>query len=276
MKQELLIALIALIAAALAGCQTITTTEYSWNITYENINAEQISRTEPEFSNATSAIPAAENKTALFVKTEGITCINYVCRSDACSVYYDEAPRLKESAEQLAYVCEKNYTIIKKKLNSDLKPPYKIFFKNLTDIPAAGLANGTDIYLDIGTFDDNPDNFPVLIHEMAHMFQYTPQYYFVNTSWIEEGTADYVVYWLGYRDEEYNYPHCIENETYKDGYWCAAAFLAYVERKYSPGIMGMLNSAIQDSSYNEDIFKINTGKTIDELWQECRRAICAS
>src|SRR3954462_7545506 len=55
---------------------------------------------------------------------------------------------------------------------------------------------------------------------------------------------------------------------YKSGYFCAAAFLLYLEKTYDPQFISRLNAALRDGSYSDKSFAQFTGRTLEQLWSE--------
>jgi hypothetical protein len=135
-----------------------------------------------------------------------------------------------------------------------------------------GRTVGTNIYLNYYWVGWNPAHLDmVLVHEMAHVAQ--------NYNWItsfrapdywREGMADYVHYKLGIGNGPYcaacsaNYPH------YRDGYWCAAAFLLYIDAQYGSNVIRQLNSELKGGTYTDAFFEKKTGVTVDMLWDAFR------
>ncbi len=174
-------------------------------------------------------------------------------------------------AKNVAQLCEENYLRIKQILpNDSLQPPYQFVMRK--ELAHPGETQGAIVYLSSEWFTTHPtDDFGAVIHEMAHVFQaYPPN----QPSWLVEGIADYVRYALGYQNT-WSYAHCGPgSESYTSGYWCSAAFLQYVERLYDKDIISKLDAELKKGAYNDALFKTYTGKTLEELWQECKAADC--
>lgn len=200
-----------------------------------------------------------------------VACANFICASLSCSVEYSEAPTMEIFAKKVAQLCEKNYPKIKQILpNDSLGQPYRFVIKKNQSNP--GITRGSIVYLNSEWFTAHPtDDFGAVIHEMAHVFQaYPPGQPF----WLVEGIADYIRYALGYQNA-WSYAHCgIHSEHYTSGYWCSAAFLQYVARLYDKEIVSKLNAELKKGAYSDAFFKGHTGKTLEELWQECKTTDC--
>jgi len=204
------------------------------------------------------------------INTEEIKCQNNTCYGSFCIVNFEEVPDIHNYAMKVAKICEENFPKIKEKLkNENTSPPLKIIFKK--DLNYAGQVEGRVIYLSSSWFQENPDDFGAIIHEMAHFFQ---QYPSPEPIWLTEGIADYIRYYLGF-ESPWSYPHCGPgSEHYTSGYWCSAAFLKYVERVYDPDIITKLDKVLRERSYKDSLFEVYTGKSLEKLWVEAQKAEC--
>lgn len=201
-----------------------------------------------------------------------VDCSNNICTTSLCKVDYNEFPTMGIFIKEVAKLCEDNYPKISQRLANDkLQPPYLIIFKKKL-VDKAGEVRQSIINLSGGWFTAHPEDLGTIIHEMTHVVQ--------NSSvdqpfWLIEGIADYIRYWLDY-STFLNYPHCEFGEHYTSGYECSAAFLRYVEKVYNKDIITKLNLALRENNYTDSLFKSFTGKTLEELWQECKEADCAN
>jgi hypothetical protein len=189
-----------------------------------------------------------------------------------CEVDVSESPRMAAFARALPSLCESNYPKIKRKLVSDsFQPPgrVKLVFRENLSYPAQAL--GDQIELSSGWFTEHPDDLGAIVHEMAHVVQAYPP---GQPSWVTEGIADYIRYWRGYQSAT-SYAHCAPgSDHYTSGYWCSAAFLKFVEKKYDGKIVARLNKALRENRYSDSLFNDYTGKSPEQLWQECRKKDC--
>lgn len=204
------------------------------------------------------------------IDTEGIDCEDNTCYSSVCEVDFKEAPEMLSFARKVAKICEVNCPRIKQKLvNEEIEPPYEIVIKR--ELEYSGMVQGGTVYLNSQWFKEHPDDLGAVIHEMAHVFQ---QYPAGSPFWLVEGIADYTRFWLGF-ESPWSYPHCCpDSEHYSLGYWCAAAFLNYIERAYDPEVVTKLDKALRDRQYSDSLFELYTDKTLDQLWQECQKYEC--
>jgi hypothetical protein len=187
-----------------------------------------------------------------------------------CRVDCSEAPEMLDFANKAARLVEDVYPRIQNKLD----PSYMIsslILKFKKDQTYPGLVVGFTINLSSQWFLQHPDDLGAVVHETTHVAQaYGPS----QPSWLVEGIADYMRFWLGYQNS-WSYPHCdAHTPHYLNGYSCAAAFLQYVERVYDKDIVPKVHIAMRSNKYNDLLFKELTGKIIQELWPEALNAEC--
>ncbi|MBN2454369.1 thermonuclease family protein [Candidatus Woesearchaeota archaeon] len=186
-----------------------------------------------------------------------------------CDVDYTEAPEMANYSETVLQLCDDNLPDIEEELGSYDTERILLVFREQS---SPGERTSSAIYLSKEWFTENPDDLGAIIHEMAHAVQDYPAY---DPWWLVEGIADHVRYALGYQNS-WSYPHCCaESPHYTSGYWCTAAFLQYVQREYDDAIIKELDYALKEDSYDASLFKAWTGKTIEELWEECKMSDCA-
>jgi hypothetical protein len=136
----------------------------------------------------------------------------------------------------------------------------------------SGVAIGRKVFLDTDTFIKETEQLDsVLIHEMAHVAQgynwyrrLTMPYYW------HEGIAEAMIFKIENVTIPKNRP-CKCSAVcphYKSGYFCAAAFLLYLEKTYDPQFISRLNAALRDGSYSDKSFAQFTGRTLEQLWSE--------
>lgn len=196
---------------------------------------------------------------------------NVNCQIDRIKVDKNADPKLVKFANNLPNLCKKEYSTIKKLLvKGAYNPPsnIRIIFDNFD-----GVANtqGEKINLNIGYFKENPEDYGAVVHEMVHVAQ---NYQKPVPLWLVEGIADYIRFEMGYSDK--SKLSCKENQNkhYSSSpYSCAPAFVYYVE-KTNNGVIAKLNTALRQEGYNDRLFSKYTGKTVEQLWQECRKKSC--
>jgi hypothetical protein len=82
-----------------------------------------------------------------------------------------------------------------------------------------------------------------------------------------EGVADYVRLRSGFAPPHW---HRGGGEKWDQGYDVTAFFLDWIERRHAGFVRG-LNAILKDSKWDDNIFKLITGKTVNELWKEYQK-----
>ena len=196
-------------------------------------------------------------------------------------VHISKAPEAREFAEVVRREGNELYPKILELLAEDpLKPPrhFEIVFKRLK----SGNNGETDvrhakIYINSDYLRHNPSNATwkaniitnvqmLLIHEMAHLTQ--PYRYDKAPAYWTEGIADYARYKLGYTNG-WGCPECsIEYPHYTSGYWCAGAFLLFLDAQFGSDVVRALNAELCRGSYSSNFFIKATGKELSQWWSE--------
>lgn len=114
-------------------------------------------------------------------------------------------------------------------------------------------------------FKKHPEDIDVVTHEIMHIVQAYGDG--GGPWWVTEGIADYVRYKFGVDNAgaKWTLPNYKEGQKYDNGYRITARFLAWLE-KSNPGIVKTLDKNMRDHSYKDEIWKAQTGKSLDELW----------
>lgn len=242
--------------------------EFKWNITSVTTDIKV------EFPNQTSSSSFTRKelppqKDGRFEGVMDIDCTNRLCETKDCIVDYSSVPEMQDFAKKVASMCAIEYPKIKERLrNPDIKLPHR-FIINKT-LEYAGYELDGDIYLNAEHFAKNPGDLGSIIHEMVHAVQrYDGEY----PSWACEGIADYMRAWLGYNEQ--GVPRCSSYfPNYTSGYQCAAALFRFIEREYDIEIIARADETMRHSSYDDSMFYDRTGKSLEELWKECREKDC--
>lgn len=181
-----------------------------------------------------------------------------------------DAPDMKEWAEKVARVCERQFPLICEELKSPgYKPTYWVTMTLKNDYNGVAATGGGRITGSVKFFKAHPDDIGAMVHETVHVVQrYRGR---GNPGWLVEGVADY------YRFFKYE-PGKIgrinpDRARYNGSYRTTAAFLAYVTDKYDKEIVRKLNQAMREGKYKEELFKEYTGKTVQELDTEWRATL---
>lgn len=197
-------------------------------------------------------------------------------------IEFSGAPELRDLAERVRKIANENYPKICAALSDGTyRPPrqFDIIFKPHVDGEHEAATRGTTIYLSTEwlatnhaglVFDENsPTNLEqVLVHEMGHVAQ---QYGAKASYGWTEGVADYVRYKLGYTNG-WACPQCSEEfPHYSSGYWCAGAFLLYVDQVYGSRVIRKMNGELHKGSYSDEFFTRATGRSLADLWADFQK-----
>lgn len=194
-------------------------------------------------------------------------------------VDFKQAPAMMDLAERARRLGDATYPRILALLTEDpSKAPQEfdiVFKKSLKGQPAT--TKGKTIYVSAREFSAILSSDPaevdgLLVHEMVHVAQQyrgmAPIYRAKAPLYWEEGMADYVRYKLGYTNG-WSCPQCsFMFPHYLDGYWCAGAFLLYVDATCGADTLRKLNTQLRQGSYTDAFFEKTTGKSLDTLWSE--------
>ncbi|WP_069660974.1 basic secretory protein-like protein [Arcticibacter eurypsychrophilus] len=117
-------------------------------------------------------------------------------------------------------------------------------------------------------FRKNPGDVDVVTHEVMHIVQSYPGG--AGPGWITEGIADYVRLTMGVDNKGANWkvPEYTDKQSYTDAYRVTARFLYWLEKNKDKGLVKKLDHAMRSKKYTEDFWVKNTGKTVDQLWDE--------
>jgi len=114
----------------------------------------------------------------------------------------------------------------------------------------------------------HPNDIDIVTHETMHIVQSYGEGSNIP-GWLTEGIADYARYAYGVGNEKagWSLPKYSSTQNYQNSYRITARFLAWLEYSGHKGLVKKLDQAGRDKTYNEgEIWKLLTGKTIDELW----------
>lgn len=193
-----------------------------------------------------------------------------------------KSPEIKTWALHAAEVCRVWYPVIVRTLGAGARLPEKV---TLTFVPHA-LAPayydaGERIYFDTSHVLEDPTNYGMAVHELCHVVQ---QYKASGHSWVTEGLADYVRFYLYETDPANGALHA--QSRYTDSYRTTALFFAFLENTSDPGIVLRLSTAMRDPATNDAVIRrvfaenlaLPPGgrKTLDELWRDFMAAAGAS
>ncbi|MEI6234657.1 MAG: basic secretory protein-like protein [Planctomycetota bacterium] len=182
-----------------------------------------------------------------------------------------DAPEMKEWADKSARINERAYQMMCDELKSDGFTPRTVVpmaIKN--DYKGVAVTyNSSRIVGATKYFKEHPADFGAMVHEMVHVVQtYKGRN---NPGWLVEGLADYI---RNYRWEPKK-PRKLtpEQAKYDGSYQITARFLAFVMDTYDTKTVSVLNKAMREGKYSEEIFKDLTKKTLPELGEEWKASL---
>lgn len=180
-----------------------------------------------------------------------------------------EAPEMKEWAEKVVHICERQYPMINEVLRDDRYQPPRRVNMRLIIMDGVAYTSGGEITGSVAYFKRHPDDFGAMVHETVHVVQN----YRVrgNPGWLVEGIADYIRF---FKYEPGKLGRISPQHARYDGsYRVTAAFLAYLTEKYDKLIVRKLNTMMREGEYKEEIFQKLTGKTLEQLGEEWRASL---
>lgn len=175
-----------------------------------------------------------------------------------------QAPDLQQWGEDAAALDKVWYPKIVKYLwTPGWLPPNHITI-SLQNMGGVAYTAGTTITVSAQYVRSNPKDIGLIVHELTHVVQNYPTY---NASWLVEGIADYVRFWL----YDLKTPRPVINPdtaSYHDAYRTAASFLAWVTAHYDKKLVPHLNDALRAGTYSHATFKALTGVGLNALWKD--------
>lgn len=177
------------------------------------------------------------------------------------------APEAAPWGAEAKKVVVKWYPVIAEMLKSrDFRPPAQVRLVFRSGIHAPAFTTRNTITINADHIKRHPDDFGMVVHELTHVVQGYPRGN-EDAGWLVEGIADYVRFYL-YEPQTKLRPVNPARDHYHDGYRTAAQFLAWIEKKHDPNIIRKLNAVLRQGRYTPLVFKIYTGKSVDDLWSE--------
>ncbi|MXV50572.1 secretory protein [Pedobacter sp. HMF7647] len=114
----------------------------------------------------------------------------------------------------------------------------------------------------------HPGDIDVVTHEVMHIVQNYGES--VGPGWLTEGIADFARSKFGVDNAGagWKLPDLKQGQSYENSYRITARFFTWMEQKVKPGIVKTVDSKLRDHTYTDNVWKQQTGKTLDELWAE--------
>ena len=243
---------------------------------FESAATFEKGRATPDVGRSVKAVrvrPTADLKTPLVVREitinseTRVTTFRYPVEF---TLDVTDAPEMREWAEKVVRVCERQYPMICDLLASDgNRPPTQIRMTFRASYNGVAEAGGGRITGSVKYFKSHPEDVGAMVHETAHCVQnYRAR---GLPGWLVEGIADYVRFWkfepgtAGRLNPE--------RAKFDASYRTSAAFLAFVADKYDSQVVTKLNALMREGKYSVGAWKTLTGKTVEELNQEWRQSL---
>lgn len=170
--------------------------------------------------------------------------------------------------EKLIDVCKRNYEKIQREYNSSV--PARRVTINIDSGYTRSEPNyviGDTIVVNPYWFVDHPKDIDSLTTALADV---VINYNDTVPEWIETSLTVFVRDEMPVYDTENDWalPKKYAGGNYTDGYETGAAFLKWLNAHAKSRFVLALNSeALKDQIFNENVWKLLTGKTLDQLWK---------
>ena len=167
--------------------------------------------------------------------------------------------------ERLVTTFFKVYPLLKNEYNKDAAKEVSFVIDTAYDGVAA--TGGGRVVFNPGWFKKHPQDIDVVTHEVMHIVQDYGQS--TGPGWLTEGIADYVRYRFGVDNPGANWalPAFKSSQNYTNSYRVTARFLEWLEKHSDKGIVKKLDADMRAHTYTAEVWKKETGKSLDELWQ---------
>ncbi len=175
-----------------------------------------------------------------------------------------EVPHLTEWGEDAKALVVRWHPRISNLLaTKDVESPRRITLRLRKSDKRVGATSGTTITISSSWIEKHPEDLGLVLHELVHVIQSYPS---GKPWWVTEGIADYLRWGIYEGKEQKWFPRPKEKQGYKKGYRVTAGFLLWLESDIAPGIVKKLNTAMRNGKYSDALFKMETGQSLDELW----------
>ena len=110
-----------------------------------------------------------------------------------------------------------------------------------------------------------PDDIGLIVHEAVHVVQLYPEF---EPGWVTEGIADYIRWYLYEQKPLDWFPQGEPEKGYEAAYKITGGFFVWITESKNSNIIKLLNKAMKEGTYIEDIFHQETKMPLDSLWDE--------
>ncbi|MCW1921140.1 basic secretory family protein [Luteolibacter arcticus] len=198
-----------------------------------------------------------------------------------------KAPALTEwSEKELLPVIEEWYPKLVAMLPSDgYRAPDQVTFEYRDDMGGTpAYAAGNRIALSAPWYtgqlkNEKNETKGCAVHEMGHVVQNYWRARMTNRQpkdtpgWITEGICDYIRWFLFEPESKGAHVRDVRQAKYDASYRTTANFLDWVIKEKDKDLLQKLNAAAREGKYEEKLWKDWTGKTVQELGDEWKKAV---
>lgn len=183
-----------------------------------------------------------------------------------------EVPDMQAWCERTRGLLEQWYPVMAEALaDADYTPPRRIQLMFRKGAKGIAATSGANITAYDAWFKAHPDDAGAILHEGVHVIQSYPR---GNPSWLVEGIADYVRFWI-FEPQTPRRRLDPSHIRHTDSYQVTAAFLAWAVQTHDPDLVRKLNAACRRGQYKDGLFKEYTGKDVDALFGEFKESLKA-
>jgi hypothetical protein len=165
----------------------------------------------------------------------------------------------------------KVYPLLKEEYNDTAATT--VNFEIDTAYKGVAATGGGRIVYNPAYFRKKPGDIDVVTHEVMHVVQnYGGRRRSGGTrgpGWLTEGIADFVRYKFGVDNPGagWTLPEFKPDQSYTNSYRITARFLVWLENRGNKDLVKKLDASLRARTYTDDIWKKETGKTLDEQWK---------
>ena len=151
--------------------------------------------------------------------------------------------------------------------NPDRPAPRSVTLVVQPGLRAPGMSGGSTVTVSAEWVARHPDDVGMMTHELTHLVQAYPR---PEPGWLTEGIAELsrATYTLDDRPDWHLPDRFGPGQHFDNGYTVSGRFLQWLDEKH-PGTVDRLNRRMQAGQFHLRDFSELTGKTADQLWDEC-------